>query len=534
MSKQSNRRSSALSGVGKAALPAAAKRSMESVERLLRAGQPIQAEQFMAGILLLAPEHPAVITLFGRILVAVGRHADAVMEFSRVVETQGANAALLELLAAAQSGAGDHSSAASTLQRACALEPNAQRWLKFGVMLDASGNHEEALVAADACLRLDPRHDRAAFLRARSLQALGRIADTADQYRQLIAQGRSLANAWLGLLDIKTVALRPDEQDALKRLSASRSLTDDERMKIDFALGRALEQAGQFAEAFEVFDRANQRGRQQSPWSAEAHHQMVDAIEQAFSLERDAADAQPSRRGEEVIFVVGLPRSGSTVVEQILSAHSRVEGSSELPDLALVLQAESVRRGAELSQWASMATPADWQRLGEEYLHRTERWRSNRPISTDKALDNWKHVGAIRLMLPGSVIIDSRRDGLETCWSCYKQLFAPGLARFTYSLSDLAAYWNDYRRLATRWQRGHPRHFRTQVHETLLTDPEQQIRELLIFCGLPFEPACLRPHESKRAVRTASSAQVREPMRQATDVAARYGNLLGDLRGMLA
>lgn len=136
-------------------------------------------------------------------------------------------------------------------------------------------------------------------------------------------------------------------------------------------------------------------------------------------------------------------------------------------------------------------------------------------------------------MLPGGVIIDSRRDAVETCWSCYKQLFAPGLACFTYSFDDLGAYWKDYRRLTDVWQHLHGQHFRIQQHEALLADPEQQIRELLEFCGLPFEPGCLRPHESMRAVRTASSAQVREPLRKATAVAMHFGDLLAELRRAL-
>ncbi len=494
----------------------------------------MQAERLIAGTLVLAPEHPDVVALLGRIYLALGRYADAVYEFSRALQMQGDDVEWLDLLAAVQAGTGDHSSAALSLKRACALSPDADRWLQLGAMLDASGRHLEALDAAEACLSIDSRQERAPFLKAKSLQALGRIEETADQYRRLIAQGRSLANAWFGLLDIKTVTLGDDELSALGKLAADPALSQDERMKIEFALGRALEQAGDFAEAFEVYGRANRGMHPQPPWSAEAHKQLIDALDQVFSRSLTSADTQASKRGSEVIFVVGLPRSGSTVVEQILSAHSQVEGANELPDLTQILQAESVRRGSELSQWAAEAKPGDWQRLGEEYLRRTARWREQRPISTDKALDNWKYVGAIRLMLPGSLIIDSRRDAVETCWSCYKQLFGPGLARFAYSLDDLAAYWKDYLRLMATWQRLHGQHFRIQQHEALLADPEAQTRELLGFCGLPFESACLRPHESTRAVRTASSAQVREPLRRARVLAGHYSTMFDGLRGALS
>lgn len=533
LAKRSNRRSGKVADERMPALPPAAKRSLANVQRALQQGKPQQAAQLIAATLALAPEHPAVLALLGKVQLALGRYADAASEISQLLQAQGDDVDLLELLAAAQVGLGDHSAAASSLQRVCALRPDAGRWLKLGTMLDAGGRHREALDAAKACLIIDPRQDRAVFLRARSLQALGQIDETAEQYRQLIAQGRSLANAWFGLLDMKTVALSQDELEALRKLAADPTPIGEERVRIDFAFGRALEQSGHFAEAFEVVGRANRGGRQQSNWSAESHHRLVEALEHAFTQESCHADAQAGKRGKEVIFVVGLPRSGSTVVEQILSAHSQVEGSSELPDLALVLQAESTRRGVDLPQWAGRASAADWERLGEEYLGRTARWRQDRPVSTDKALDNWKYVGAIRLMLPGSVIIDSRRDATETCWSCYKQLFAPGLARFSYSFADLGAYWKDYLRLTACWQRLHGDCFRIQQHETLLAEPESQIRELLEFCGLPFESGCLRPHESTRAVRTASSAQVREPLRKTSGVTARFGNLLDDLRRVL-
>lgn len=531
--KQSNREGSKVGVERVPAQTAAAKRSMETVQRCLQQGQPLQAEQLIAGLLVLAPGHPAVVALLARIQLALGRHADAVLELSGLLDAHGDDVEWLELLAAGQAGSGDHSAAASSLQRVCTLRPDAGRWLNLGAMLDASGRHAEAFDAAEACLSLDPRNDRAAFLKARSLQILARTAEAAGEYRQLVAGGRSVANAWFGLLDIKTVALSQHEFDALRKLATDVKLTQDERVKIDFALGRALEQAGEFAEAFEIFGRANLAMRQQWTWSAESHRRRIDEVALAFVRSYAGGDAEASTRGVEVIFIVGFPRSGSTVVEQILSAHSQVAGAGELPDLALVLQAESARRGVDVSQWAGQASPADWQRLGEEYLQRTSRWRQERPVSTDKALDNWLYVGAIRRMLPGSVIIDSRRDAVETCWSCYKQLFAPGMARFTYSFDDLGACWNDYLCLTDVWQLLHGRHFRVQRHEALLADPEPQIRALLQFCGLAFEPGCLRPHESTRAVRTASSGQVREPLRKTTAVASNFGDLLNHLRDAL-
>jgi len=198
-----------------------------------------------------------------------------------------------------------------------------------------------------------------------------------------------------------------------------------------------------------------------------------------------------------------------------------------------VILQESQRRGVPFPFWTEHASPADWERLGRDYLARTARWRAERPRFTDKLPDNWTMLGAARAMLPEAKFIACHRDPLETCWSCYKQLFAPGLARSAYDLGELAAYWRDYDRLARFWVERHPSHVRAQSYEALLAEPEAEIRALLDFCGLPFDENCLRFHESRRSVRTASSAQVREPLRRDTARGPRYGELLAPLRDAL-
>jgi len=172
--------------------------------------------------------------------------------------------------------------------------------------------------------------------------------------------------------------------------------------------------------------------------------------------------------------------------------------------------------------------------LSRDYLARTTRWRVERPRFTDKLPNNWPLIGAALAMLPQAKFVDCRRDPIETCWSCYKQLFAPGLVRYAYDLGELGAYWRDYDRLSRFWAERYPASVRAQGYEALLAEPESEIRALLDFCGLSFDDACLRFHESKRSVRTASSGQVRQPLRRDTARAARYGDLLAPLRNALA
>ena len=230
--------------------------------------------------------------------------------------------------------------------------------------------------------------------------------------------------------------------------------------------------------------------------------------------------------------MVCLPRSGSTLTEQILASHPEVVGGDEVQALPDILDEESRRRGLPFPQWVPAATAADWHRLGEEYLARTSRWRSQRPRFTDKNVSNWAFVGAALAMLPGARVVNSRRDPLETCFAGYRQLFATGV-HFSYDLDDMVDYFAGYDRLATLWRRQFPLQYFDHEYESLQRDPEGQIRRLLDFCGLPFDAACLAFHQTPRTVLTVSSAQVRQPLRRDTARASLYGDKLEPLRARL-
>jgi hypothetical protein len=281
----------------------------------------------------------------------------------------------------------------------------------------------------------------------------------------------------------------------------------------------------------QALQHGNASVRRTLPWDAAGFAQQLQALQAAFPVA--AARAAPDQ-GREVVFLVGLPRSGSTLVEQVLASHSQVEGASELPYLQSILDAESRRRGRRFPLWAAEASSEDWARLGQEYLGRSARWRRQRPIATDKLPDNWLFVGAIRAMLPAARIVDCRRDALQTCWSCFKQLFGPGRAAYSYDFSSLAQFAVACERSGDAWAAREPAAVRVQHYEALVADPERETRALLDFCGLPFEPGCLRAHEAQRAIRTPSALQVRQPMRQVSAPADAYGELLSPLRQALA
>lgn len=504
---------------------------LDEAAKLIERGDTAGAERVLTGALVLVAEHPETLRLHGLIEQRRGRLAEADALFRRALERLPDDATLLGHRGELAAQAGDNDAALALLRRAVEIAPgDIAAWLRLAIQLDAHGDHDEALAAARGILAIDARHRLAHHVIARSLAALGDIDGAAAAYRKLIAFGDGHAyQAWFSLVDLKTVKLAPQEIAALERLALDAKQPDPVRAPLNFALGKATEDAGRLADAFRAFGRANAIVHRGVRWDAAAFDREIEMTERAFAgaPARSAADI-----GGEVIFVVGLPRSCTTLVEQILAAHPSVEGASELPDLSAVIAAESRRRGIPFPRWVADATPADWERLGREYLARTARWRSARPRFTDKMPNNWPLIGAALAMLPQAKVVDCRRDPVETCWSCYKQMFAPRVADFSYAFADLAAYWRDYDRLMRFWAGAHPASVRAQSYEALLDDPEREIRALLDFCRLPFDARCIDFHAAKRSVRTASSGQVRQPLRD-TARAAAYGDLFAPLRDAL-
>lgn len=503
---------------------------MRQCLRLFESGDRAAATYWLLEVAEQAPDHPEVLYWQGWRHSEARDWAQARAVLSRAAAQRAGDFRIWHLLGSAQGREGDAVSARQSLAAAARCARSASQWLKLSVAWDALGDYDEALEAVDSALRLEPQSPVGRLQRARCHKALGAAAAAAADCRALIAAGREVARAWFSLMDLKTVRLSAAE---LERLDADARRTDvptADRPLLDFALGKALEDAGEHPRALEVFERGNRGVRSRSPWDAAGFARRVAEIRAAFL---DAPVASGAAQGHEVVFIVGMPRSGSTLVEQVLAAHSRVEGASELPCLPQVIEQESRRRGRPFPAWVAQAGADDWTRLGQDYLRLTARWRLQRPVATDKLPDNWMYVGAIRAMLPQARVIDCRRDPVETCWSCYKQLFAPGLANFSYDFQSLAQYWRACESLGDLHARAHPEHVRIQHYESLAASPESQIREILAFCGLPFEPGCVDFPSARRAVRTPSALQVRQPLRGASTPAARLGALLDPLRAAL-
>jgi hypothetical protein len=237
--------------------------------------------------------------------------------------------------------------------------------------------------------------------------------------------------------------------------------------------------------------------------------------------------------GHEAILIASIPRSGSTLVEQILASHPEVEGANEIRDLRELIDAETSRRESAFPLWVNTAEASDWQRLGREYLARTERWRTSKPRFTDKSLVSWYLVGAALAMLPAARVVVVRRDPVETCLGCYRQCFSEA-SGFACDLNETALYCADFLRLTRFWLKRYPERVFDLEYEALVAEPEPVIRRLLAFCDLPFDRACVEFQKTPRAVMSLpSAAQVRQPLRSDTARSARYGSKLDPLRQRL-
>jgi tetratricopeptide (TPR) repeat protein len=349
------------------------------------------------------------------------------------------------------------------------------------------------------------------------LNTVGRLADSIAAYRRAIALDPTYGEAWWSVANLKTVRL--DEQDIRTMVGAlgTEGLDDDRRLHLHFALGKALEDQGDWAQSFHHYAEGNRLRHAAVRYNPEGLSDLVRRNRSTYTPALMAARAGAGSTARDPIFIVGTPRAGSTLIEQILSSHSMVEGTSELPHLPdMVRRVEEELSGgggdSRFPEAIAELDPAALRALGEEYLERTRVHRkTGKPLFIDKLPNNWLNIGLIRLILPNARIIDARRHPLDACFSNYKQNFASGQI-FTYDLTDLGRYYADYVSLLGHFDTVLPGHIHRVIHERLVEDTEREIRRMLDYLSLPFEDSCLRFYENERAVRTPSAEQVRRPI----------------------
>lgn len=404
--------------------------------------------------------------------------------------------------------------------------------------LTRTGDYDQAIAIYDEVLKRHPDQPKSWMSYGHALKTVGRQGDSIAAYRRSIALQPELGEAWWSLANLKTVAFSAEDIAAMRAQLARQDLGDEDRFHLEFALGKALEDQGAFEESFGHYQAGNRIRRAAVHYDADETTSHKDRSIALFTPAFFAERAGMGCPAPDPIFVVGLPRSGSTLIEQILASHSQVEGTMELPDIISIARRLGGRRkrGEPSAYPESVASlPAEeLKALGVEYLERTRVQRKlGRPFFIDKLPNNFAHIGLIRLILPNATVIDARRHPMACGFSLFKQHFARG-QNFAYDLTDIGRYYRDYVELMAHFDAVLPGHVHRVIHEQLVADPEGQVRALLAHCGLEFEAACLRFHETDRAVRTASSEQVRRPLSaEGLDHWRNYEPWLGELRAAL-
>jgi tetratricopeptide (TPR) repeat protein len=350
---------------------------------------------------------------------------------------------------------------------------------------------------------------------AHSLKTLGRQREAIDAYRNAAAARSAFGDAYWSLANLKTYRFAEHEIEAMRAAESAPSTSEVDRYHLCFALGKALEDLAQYEESFRHYERGNALKRASGRYRPETHELNTRAQIEVCAPGLFAAHRDAGARARDPIFIVGLPRSGSTLIEQILASHSAVEGTQELADVPRLVARLKGRdpepAGGRYPALLAAMSDAELRALGERYLADTRIYRSGKPRFTDKMPNNFRHLGLIHLMLPNAKIIDARREPMACCFGNFKQLFARG-QEFAYGLNDIARYYRTYLELMRHWNAVLPGRILRVQHEELVEDLDGQVHRLLEFCELDFEPACLDFHRSERSVRTASSEQVRQPI----------------------
>lgn len=461
-----------------------------------RIGRYKDAENLLRRAVELAPGFTAARANLALVLYRQNRPAEAIAELNRVLEEEPDNPGHANLQAAALGRIGEFDEAIQLYERVLAQAPNQPRvWMSFGHML----------------------------------KTVGRLADGIAAYRRAIELMPTLGEAWWSLANLKTVKFSDADIAAMRAALEQGGVAREDRYHLDFALGKALEDRGEAAASFAHYAAGNALRRTELDYDADETSRYVDRLIELATPEFFAARAGQGCDAPDPIFVLGMPRAGSTLIEQILSSHSLVEGTSELPDIPAL-----ARRARNYPLNLPELTGARLAELGEEFLKRSRIQRKTaRPFFIDKLPNNWMHAVFIMLILPGAKIIDARRHPLGCCFSNFKQHFARGQA-FSYGLADMGRYYADYVRLMAHLDRVQPGRIHRVFYEDMVDHTEREVRALLAYCGLDFESACLEFHRTERAVRTPSSEQVRRPIfREGTEAHVPFEPWLGPLKEAL-
>jgi predicted Zn-dependent protease len=487
-------------------------------------------------------EHPtdvAAIRMLAEVAARLGRYGDAENLLTRCLELAPGFRAARHNYAYVLHRASKSERALQEIDSLLTTDPKnpGYRSLRAAV-LARIGETQQSIELYRELLQQYPNQARAWMSLGHALRAAGEQTESIEAYRKTIELQPSIGEAWWSLANLKTFEFSDADVTAMQTQLARPDLTAEDRFHFDFSLGKAFEDRADYARAFVHVQAGNEQRRKLISYDADETSAQVQRAKALFTPEFLRARAAQGSTAADPIFVIGLPRSGSTLIEQILASHPQVEGTQELPDiLAIARRLSGKRTRGDPSHYPEVLGTLgaeELRALGERYLAQTRIQRkTDRPCFIDKMPNNWAHVGLIHLILPQAKIIDARRHPLGCCWSGFKQHFARG-QHFSYSLTDIGRYYRDYVELLAHFDGVLPGRVHRIFYENMVEDTENEVRRVLDYCGLPFDARCLEFYRNERAVRTASSEQVRQPIfRDALEHWRHFDPWLGPLRDAL-
>jgi len=477
-------------------------------------GDPKAAEMIYRNILKRDPNHVEAARLLAAVAVANRRFRDAEVFLRKALSSAPTYARAWVDLTNVLRELDRFEEAIDCARTVLQLAPKqVESHILLAGALAAAGSNEESIASYRDALRLAPDRAGAHSGLAHMLKTVGDTSAAIASYRQAIAAKPAHAEAYWSLANLKTFRFEQSEVETMHRLLDDKSLDDEAHCQIHNALGLEYEARGDFSEAFQHFEQCNKLRRRSETYDPVDTESVHDRLIELFNREFIEKNAGVDDFAVTPILIVGLPRSGSTLIEQILASHPLVDGTHELGELGKVIHELRRSRGRKerFPEVLANLTLNDWQAIGAEYLRRTEVFRGGAPYFIDKNPNNFIYAGVMRLALPNTRIIDARRHPMDSCFGSFKQLFASGQP-FSYDLVELGEYYLQYDRLMQHWHSVLPDYICETHYESVVADLEAEVRRLLDFCGLPFDEQCLKFHETRRAVRTASSEQVRQPI----------------------
>ena len=481
--------------------------------RHAKAGRVKLAEEVYTNILKEDPENVDALRLLGILATKGGKYKIAEQLLIKAIKLAPSYSLLWRNISLVYRLSGQLDKAQKSMDNILALDPkNASVWADYGTILIMMARYKEAIVAYSRCVSLQPDSPRAYLSLGHAYNTIGNNEKSVDSYINAVKYNPNSGEAYWSLANLKTYEFTSKQIEEMQK-TLSNDISENEKVQLLFALGKAYEVKKDFKQSFKMYSEGNWIKRKLIKYSSQENTEKINKSIEFFNKDTVKKIKKSKCNDPDPIFILGLPRSGSTLIDQIISSHSMVDGTQELPNIMNLSREVEVMGKSKEAYPSFLKKLSEMQisELGNKYIDQTKWSRGNAPFFIDKMPNNFIHIGFIKTILPNAKIIDTRRGAMDTCFSCFKQFFAKG-QHFTYDLEDLGLFYNDYINIMDHWHSIYPNQIYTVKYSNMVSDTEKEIIKLLQYCNLPFEESCFEFYKSKRPVKTPSAEQVRQPI----------------------